>query len=102
MDYSPLCGESQMTNMYFGLLIVNISNSIFKNLFHISFIVKSFSHVCSGCVSNSDSGDDSAETQTSKSCEASQGKLSNARAGITFQVYKVNSQCNKTSFFFSC
>ncbi|XP_010142831.1 PREDICTED: fibrous sheath-interacting protein 1, partial [Buceros rhinoceros silvestris] len=50
-----------------------------------------------GCISNSDSGDDSAETQTSKFCESSRGKLSDARAGITFQVYKVNSQCNETS-----
>ncbi|NWR63147.1 FSIP1 protein, partial [Bucorvus abyssinicus] len=38
-------------------------------------------------ISNSDSGDDSAETQ--KLSESSQGKLSNAKAGITFQVYKV-------------
>ncbi|KFQ86423.1 Fibrous sheath-interacting protein 1, partial [Phoenicopterus ruber ruber] len=34
----------------------------------------------SGCISNSDSGDDSTETQTSKFCEPSQGKLSNAKA----------------------
>ncbi|KFO82945.1 hypothetical protein N320_00051, partial [Buceros rhinoceros silvestris] len=33
-----------------------------------------------GCISNSDSGDDSAETQTSKFCESSRGKLSDARA----------------------
>ncbi|NXI64971.1 FSIP1 protein, partial [Anseranas semipalmata] len=33
----------------------------------------------SGCVSNSDSGDDSTETQTSKFCEPSQGKISNAK-----------------------
>uniref|UniRef100_A0A8C3CW22 Fibrous sheath-interacting protein 1 n=1 Tax=Cairina moschata TaxID=8855 RepID=A0A8C3CW22_CAIMO len=33
----------------------------------------------SGCVSNSDSGDDSTETQTSKFCEPSQGKTSNAK-----------------------
>ncbi|KAM6068817.1 fibrous sheath-interacting protein 1 isoform 2-T2 [Theristicus caerulescens] len=35
----------------------------------------------SACISNSDSGDDSTETQTSKFCEPSQGKLSNAKAG---------------------
>ncbi|NXL08625.1 FSIP1 protein, partial [Mesembrinibis cayennensis] len=34
----------------------------------------------SACISNSDSGDDSTETQTSKFCEPSQGKLSNAKA----------------------
>ncbi|XP_009472114.1 PREDICTED: fibrous sheath-interacting protein 1 [Nipponia nippon] len=34
----------------------------------------------SGCISNSDSGDDSTETQTSKFCEPSQGKLCNAKA----------------------
>ncbi|KFV14760.1 hypothetical protein N340_03068, partial [Tauraco erythrolophus] len=33
-----------------------------------------------GCISNSDSGDDSTETQTSKCCEPCQGKLSNAEA----------------------
>ncbi|NXJ92496.1 FSIP1 protein, partial [Corythaixoides concolor] len=33
-----------------------------------------------GCISNSDSGDDSTETQTSKFCEPCQGKLSNAKA----------------------
>ncbi|XP_035395782.1 fibrous sheath-interacting protein 1 isoform X1 [Cygnus atratus] len=32
----------------------------------------------SGCVSNSDSGDDSAETQTSKFCEPSQEKITNS------------------------
>ncbi|KFR07156.1 Fibrous sheath-interacting protein 1, partial [Nipponia nippon] len=32
------------------------------------------------CISNSDSGDDSTETQTSKFCEPSQGKLCNAKA----------------------
>ncbi|XP_050754293.1 fibrous sheath-interacting protein 1 [Gymnogyps californianus] len=32
----------------------------------------------SGCISNSDSGDDSTETQTSKFCEPSQGKLTNS------------------------
>ncbi|KFU85221.1 hypothetical protein M959_13278, partial [Chaetura pelagica] len=34
----------------------------------------------SGCISNSDSGDDSTETQTSKFCEPSQGKQRNAKA----------------------
>ncbi|XP_051477211.1 fibrous sheath-interacting protein 1 [Apus apus] len=34
----------------------------------------------SGCISNSDSGDDSTETQTLKFCEPSQGKQSNAKA----------------------
>ncbi|NXA22371.1 FSIP1 protein, partial [Ibidorhyncha struthersii] len=34
----------------------------------------------SGCMSNSDSGDDSTETQTLRFCEPSQGKLSNAKA----------------------
>ncbi|NXD80715.1 FSIP1 protein, partial [Halcyon senegalensis] len=34
----------------------------------------------SGCISNSDSGDDNTETQTSKCCEPSQGKLSNTKA----------------------
>ncbi|XP_054056271.1 fibrous sheath-interacting protein 1 [Rissa tridactyla] len=34
----------------------------------------------SGCMSNSDSGHDSTETQTSKFCEHSKGKLSNAKA----------------------
>ncbi|XP_064316196.1 fibrous sheath-interacting protein 1 isoform X1 [Phalacrocorax carbo] len=34
----------------------------------------------SGCILNSDSGDDSTETQTSKFCEPSQRKLSNAKA----------------------
>ncbi|XP_075007910.1 fibrous sheath-interacting protein 1 isoform X5 [Calonectris borealis] len=33
-----------------------------------------------GCISNSDSGDDSTETQTLKFCEPSQRKLSNAKA----------------------
>ncbi|NXN68960.1 FSIP1 protein, partial [Himantopus himantopus] len=33
-----------------------------------------------GCMSNSDSGDDSTETQTLRFCEPSQGKLSNAKA----------------------
>ncbi|KAM6074120.1 fibrous sheath-interacting protein 1 isoform 2-T2 [Chlamydotis macqueenii] len=33
----------------------------------------------SGCISNSDSGDDSTEMETSKFCEPSQGKLSNAK-----------------------
>ncbi|KFQ38875.1 hypothetical protein N332_14028, partial [Mesitornis unicolor] len=37
-------------------------------------------HELSGCVSNSDSGGDSTETQTSKFCEPSQGKLRNANA----------------------
>lgn len=77
--------------MYFDFLIVNISNSIFKSLFHIYFIVKDFFLCFSGCISNSDSGDDSVGTQASKLCEPFQGKLSNAEAGITFQVYKVNS-----------
>ncbi|NXG77954.1 FSIP1 protein, partial [Baryphthengus martii] len=35
----------------------------------------------SGCISNSDSGDDNTETQTSKFCEPCQEKLSNAKAG---------------------
>ncbi|NWX11781.1 FSIP1 protein, partial [Aegotheles bennettii] len=34
----------------------------------------------SGCISNSDSGDDSTETQTSKFCELSHGEQSNAKA----------------------
>ncbi|XP_010160451.2 fibrous sheath-interacting protein 1, partial [Antrostomus carolinensis] len=34
----------------------------------------------SGCISNSDSGDDSTETQTLKFCEPSQGKLSKTKA----------------------
>ncbi|KFO12755.1 hypothetical protein N312_01586, partial [Balearica regulorum gibbericeps] len=34
----------------------------------------------SGCISNSDSGDDNTETQTLKFCEPSQEKLSNAKA----------------------
>ncbi|KFV54243.1 hypothetical protein N328_04122, partial [Gavia stellata] len=38
------------------------------------------SNELSGCISNSDSGDDSTETQTSKFCEPFQGKLSNAKA----------------------
>lgn len=86
--------------MYFGLLIVNISNSIFKSLFHIYFIVKDFFLCFSGCISNSDSGDDSTETQTLKFCEPFQGELSNTKAGITFQVYKVNSAI-KLFFLFS-
>ncbi|KFQ47833.1 Fibrous sheath-interacting protein 1, partial [Pelecanus crispus] len=32
-----------------------------------------------GCISNSDSGDDSTETQASKFCESSQGELSHAK-----------------------
>lgn len=55
------------------------------------FRVKGFFLCFSGCISNSDSGDDCTEMQTLKFCEPSQGKLSNAKAGITFQVYKVNS-----------
>ncbi|NXG59291.1 FSIP1 protein, partial [Hemiprocne comata] len=37
-------------------------------------------NVLSGCISNSDSGDDSTETQTLKFCEPVQGKQSNAKA----------------------
>lgn len=59
------------------------------SLFHIYNIVKGIFFFFPGCVSNSDSGDDSTETQTSKFCEPSQGKTSNAKEGITFQVYKV-------------
>lgn len=50
-------------------------------------------------MSNSDSGDDSTETQTLRFCEPSQGKLSNAKAGINFQVYKVNSAIKRFFFF---
>lgn len=53
--------------------------------------MKGFFLCFSGCISNSDSGDDSTETETLKFCEPSQGKPSNAKAGIAFQVYKVNS-----------
>jgi len=53
--------------------------------------VKDFFLCFSGCICNPDSGDDSTESQTSKFCEPSQGKRSNAKAGITFQVYEVNS-----------
>ncbi|XP_068255891.1 LOW QUALITY PROTEIN: fibrous sheath-interacting protein 1 [Nyctibius grandis] len=38
------------------------------------------SNELSGCISHSDSGDDSTETQTLKFCEPSQGRLSNAKA----------------------
>nr|XP_009930119.1 PREDICTED: fibrous sheath-interacting protein 1 [Opisthocomus hoazin] len=37
----------------------------------------------SGCICNPDSGDDSTESQTSKFCEPSQGKRSNAKAAIS-------------------
>ncbi|NXT53865.1 FSIP1 protein, partial [Pluvianellus socialis] len=40
----------------------------------------------SGCTSNSDSGDDSTETQTSKACEPPQGQLSNAKAAKSFNL----------------
>ncbi|NXC01583.1 FSIP1 protein, partial [Orthonyx spaldingii] len=42
----------------------------------------------SGCSSDSDSGDESAETQTSKFCEPSPGKTSNAKSDITSQTSK--------------
>lgn len=72
------------TKKYFVLLVIKMSTS----LFHIYIIVKGiFFFFPPGCVSNSDSGDDSTETQTSKFCEPSQGKTSNAKEGITFQVF---------------
>ncbi|XP_076201006.1 fibrous sheath-interacting protein 1 [Aptenodytes patagonicus] len=40
----------------------------------------------SGCISNSDSGDDSIGTKASKFCEPSQGKLSNAEAANSFNL----------------
>ncbi|NXN42815.1 FSIP1 protein, partial [Rhinoptilus africanus] len=40
----------------------------------------------SGCMSNSDSGDDSTETQTAKFYEPSKGKLSNAKAADSSKV----------------
>lgn len=55
------------------------------------FLVKGFFLCFSGCISNSDSGDDCTEIQTLKFCEPSQGKLSNAKAGAIFQVCEVNS-----------
>lgn len=63
--------------------------------------MKGFFLCFSGCISNSDSGDDSTETETLKFCEPSQGKPSNAKAGITFQVYKVNSAIKLFFFSFS-
>ncbi|NWS25702.1 FSIP1 protein, partial [Polioptila caerulea] len=42
----------------------------------------------SGCSSNSGSGDESTETQTSKFCEPSPGQPSNAKSDITLQTLK--------------
>ncbi|NXO34651.1 FSIP1 protein, partial [Locustella ochotensis] len=42
----------------------------------------------SGCSSNSDSGDESAETQMSKFCEPSQGQPSNGKSDVTLQTLK--------------
>ncbi|NXG87569.1 FSIP1 protein, partial [Stercorarius parasiticus] len=50
------------------------------------------------CVSNSDSGGDSTETQTSKFCEHSKGKLNNAKADINFHMYKVNTNSSKLEY----